>query len=660
MKKLIITIFSLLALSASVNSQTSTLVIDASDLRTKINKNIYGQFSEHLGNCIYGGIWVGKNSEIPNTNGIRNDVVKALKRIKVPVLRWPGGCFADEYHWKDGIGPRDSRPAMVNTNWGSVTEDNSFGTHEFLELCRQVGCDPYFTGNIGSGTVQELSQWVEYVNSDNVSPMTELRKKNGQEKSWGVKYWGIGNENWGCGGNMRPEFYADQARRYGTYMRDYGKNKVFKIACGPSDEDYNWTEVLMKGAAGFMNGLSLHHYSFNDGKIAADFDESGWFDILKKTLKMEELITKHSAILDKYDPNKRVALVVDEWGTWYGVEPGTNPGFLYQQNTMRDAITAACNLNIFSNHCDRVRMANIAQMVNVLQAMILTKDEKMVLTPTYYVFDMFKVHQNALWVKTTIDSPNYVFGEQKLPAVNCSASIDDHGKLHITLCNIDPKSQQRIFCSLKKFNAKAVSGQILTATEMSAHNSFSAPVAVVPQQYSGAHLKNNILEINLPPMSVVVLELEGTYELSPSLELKTPEPGIQYEYYEGKWSNIPYFDSLTVKRSGVIEQFVIPENNSGENFAVRYVGYIKIPVDGLYTFYTNSDDGTNLTIDNTVIVENDGQHAPQEQSGIAVLKAGFHKIQVKFFQGPGGKVLDVDFEGPGFTKQLISSHMLYH
>jgi alpha-N-arabinofuranosidase len=613
-----------------------------------------------LGNCIYGGIWVGEKSKIPNTNGIRNDVVEALKRIKVPVLRWPGGCFADEYHWKDGIGPREKRPSMINTNWGGVTEDNSFGTQEFLELCRQIGCEPYFSGNVGSGTVQELSQWVEYVNSDNVSPMTDLRKKNGRDHSWDVKYWGIGNESWGCGGNMRPEFYADQARRYGTYMRDYGTSKVFKIACGPSDDDYGWMETIMKDAAGYINGLSLHHYSFNDGKTATDFDEKGWFDILKKTQRMEELISRHSAIMDKYDPQKRIALIVDEWGTWHGVEPGTNPGFLFQQNTMRDAITAACNLNIFNNHCDRVRMANIAQIINVLQAMILTKDDKMVLTPTYHVFDMFKVHQNALWVKTIIESQDYVLGEQKLPTVNSSASIDDSGILHISLCNIDPKSHHHVLCSLKKFAATTVSGQILTAKEMNAHNTFDNPNTVATHQFSDFTLSNKGLEVSLPPMSVVVLALEGTCELAPALDLKNPRPGIIYDYYEGSWSALPLFDSLVAQRTETIGQIVIPEKNSGENFALRFTGYIKIPKDGIYTFFTNSDDGTLLSIDRSPIVDNDGQHAPQEESGTAVLKTGFHELQVKFFQGLGGKTLDVSIEGPDMVKQIIPKGMLYH
>jgi alpha-N-arabinofuranosidase len=660
MKTFIVSLAMIVSFSVMGQVKQCTVVVDASNLRIKINKNLYGQFSEHLGNGIYGGIWVGEHSKIPNTHGLRIDVVEALKRIKVPVLRWPGGCFADEYHWKDGIGPRNQRPTMINSHWGGVTEDNSFGTHEFMDLCNKIGCEGYISGNVGSGTVQELSQWVEYMNSDNISPMTELRKKNGREKSWGVKYWGIGNENWGCGGNMRAEFYADQLRKYGTYCRDYGNNKVFKIACGPPDGDYEWTDVIMKNAGGYFSGLSLHHYSFNDGKIAADFSEEGWFDILKKTLMMDEYISKHSAVMDKYDPHKKVALIVDEWGTWYAVEPGTNPGFLFQQNTMRDAITAACNLNIFNNHAERVRMANIAQTVNVLQAMILTKEEKMILTPTYHVFDMFKVHQDAMLVTTKINSPDYVFREQKLPAVNSSASIDKNGRMHISLCNIDPKSPQRVVCELKKFKAKTASGQILTARVMNECNTFEKPNALMPKKFLDYALRDNVLEVTLPPMSVVVLEIEGECEMPSALELKNPKPGITYSYYEGAWTRLPAFDSLSPKRSDVIGQFVIPQNNAGEYFAVQYSGYIKIAAEGVYTFYVTSDDGTDLVIDDNVILDNDGLHAAVEQSGTVVLKAGFHKIEIGFFQAGGGKVVDASIEGPGVVKQVIPAGMLFH
>jgi len=364
--------------------------------------------------------------------------------------------------------------------------------------------------------------------------------------------------------------------------------------------------------------------------------------------------------MDKYDPKKKVALIVDEWGTWYGVEPGTNPGFLYQQNTMRDAITAACNLNIFNNHCDRVRMANLAQTVNVLQAVVLTDKGKMIVTPTYHVFDMFKVHQNALWIRTNIESPDYVLGNQMLPAVNSSASIDEQGKLHISLCNIDPKSRQKIVCELNKYSATKVSGQILTSKEMNAHNTFDKPNVVVPKKFSDFKTNGKGIAINLPPMSVVMLELEGKVELKPVLEIKDPKPGVRYDYYEGKWQKLPAFGQLTPKRSGTIEQFVIPTENSEEDFAVQYAGYIKIPKEGLYTFYINSDDGSDISIDKNVIADNDGCHAVQEQSGTVLLKSGFHEITVTFFQAGGGKALDASIEGPGITKQIIPSGMLFH
>ncbi len=634
-------------------------MLDASHLRYKIDKNIYGQFSEHLGHGIYGGIWVGPDSPIPNIDGIRKDVIEALRKISVPVLRWPGGCFADEYHWMDGIGPRDTRPKMINTNWGGVTEDNSFGTHEFLEFCNLIGCQPYFTGNIGSGTVKELSQWVEYVNSDNVSPMIDLRKKNGREKSWGVKYWGLGNESWGCGGNMTAEYYADQVRRYGSFVKNYGSNKVFKIACGPGDDDYNWTDTIMKDAGGYIDGLSLHHYSFANDKPAADFNEKGWFDIMKKTLYMDELITRHSAIMDKYDPGKRVALDVDEWGTWYGVEPGTNPAFLYQQNTMRDAIAAASNLNIFNSHSDRVRMANIAQMVNVLQAMILTNGNRIVLTPTYFVFELYKVHQDAMLVPAKVEPANYTFDDHTLPAINCSASIDRDGKMHISLCNIEPDSSQDVTCQLKSFDPTEISGKILTASRMNADNTFDNPNAVVPKIFSAFTRSGSSIEIKIPPMSVVVLEVEGRLESEPPIELSNPKPGLSYKYYEGSWRWLPNFSELTPKREGTIEEIKIPSESADENFAVQYNGYIKIPKDGLYTFYLNSDDGSDLYIDGNLVVSNDGTHAPEERSGYVLLTSGYHEIQAGFFQAAGGEVLDASIEGPGMTKQPIPPGILF-
>jgi alpha-L-arabinofuranosidase len=650
----------LLQFSANAQRSTCTISLDAATQESQIDRNIYGQFAEHLGRLVYGGIWVGPNSPIPNVDGIRKDVLDALKELKVPVLRWPGGCFADEYHWQDGIGPRAERPKMINTNWGGVTEDNSFGTHEFLKLCSLIGCEPYITGNVGSGTVKELSQWVEYINSDNVSPMTELRKKNGQEKAWGVKYWGVGNENWGCGGQMLPEYYADQVRRYGMYMRTYGENRVYRIACGPNADNYVWTNVLMKNAASSFDGLSLHYYSSAGKKIATDIGERDWFDIMKKTVRMEELITKHSAIMDQYDPLKRIALIVDEWGTWYKVEPGTNSGFLYQQNTIRDAVAAATNLNIFNNHCDRVKMANIAQVVNVLQAMILTDGSKMILTPTYHVFNLFKVHQDAMMVPAKLASPGYVFGRDTLEAVNCSASVDNSGTLHVSLCNIDPNAGQEVAIDLNHYTARTVSGRLLAAGTMNAHNSFENPDAVKPAEFSGFTLAGGRLKVKMPPMAVVLLTIDGKVKLDqPRIVLDTPKSGLNYKYYEISGETMPLFATLTPVSGGMIEMFEVPKNARERNFGVHYDGYIKIAQEGLYTFFTTSDDGSAIKIDGRLIVNNDGRHAAIERSGFVQLSPGFHQIELMFFQAGGDVELSASMQGPTMEKQVIPASMLF-
>ena len=492
---------------------TATLTLDASKPGAVINKNIYGQFAEHLGTCIYGGIWVGPTSPIPNTRGIRNDVIAALKQLQVPVLRWPGGCFADEYHWRDGIGPREKRPAMINTHWGGVVEDNSFGTHEFLDFCELIGADPYVCVNVGSGTVQEAMEWIEYMTSDAKSPMANLRRANGRAEPWKVKFIAVGNESWGCGGNMRPEYYADEFRRYNTFIKNYPGSHPYRVAGGSNGNDFNWTEVLMANAAKYMNGLSLHWYTLPTGNwqrkgSATEFDEAAWMSTLQHTLHMEELLTKHSAIMDKYDPQKRVGLVVDEWGTWYDPTPGTNPGFLQQQNSLRDAIVAGLNLHLFQNHAERVSMANIAQMVNVLQAMILTDQEKMVLTPTYHVFEMYRVHMGATSLPLVLSTPDYVLGAEMIPAISAAASRDPAGKIHVSLVNANPHEPITVTAKLAGVNAKGVSGRVLTAPAMDSHNTFAAPEVVKPAKFDGAKLAGDTLTINLPAKSIVVLELE--------------------------------------------------------------------------------------------------------------------------------------------------------
>ena len=510
MKKIIL-LLSSLCLCMAMQAQ-NRVVVNADQGKETISKHIYGHFSEHLGHCIYGGYWVGEDSPIPNTRGIRNDVVQALKDIQIPNLRWPGGCFADEYHWMDGIGARDQRPKMVNTHWGGVTEDNSFGTHEFLDLCEQLECEPYITGNLGSGSVEEMSKWIEYITFDGESPMSNLRKQNGREKPWKVKFWGVGNENWGCGGNMTANFYADQYRRYATYCRDYGDNQLYKIACGSGGADMNWTEVLMKNAGSQMQGISLHHYtvpnSWADKGSATQFTEADYFSTIEKTLVMENYVSRHSAIMDIYDPIKRVGLIVDEWGTWFNVEPGTNPGFLFQQNSLRDAIVAGINLNIFNRHADRVKMANIAQTINVLQAVILTDNEKMVLTPTYWVYYLYKVHQDATLLPVSVTGSKYELNGRRIDAVDVSASKDAAGKIHITLVNIDPNKPQSVDTELRGVTAKKVSGKILTAAKINDYNSFEKPNTVGVKDFKDAKLSGGKLTVNLPAKSVVMLEIE--------------------------------------------------------------------------------------------------------------------------------------------------------
>lgn len=480
-----------------------------------INRNIYGHFSEHLGRCIYEGIWVGEDSGIPNIKGYRTDVVEALKKLKVPVLRWPGGCFADEYHWMDGIGPKEKRPCMINTHWGGVVENNHFGTAEFFEFCEIIGTEPYICGNLGSGTVKEMQQWVEYMTFDGKSPMADLRRSNGREEPWRLKYFGIGNENWGCGGNMRPEYYADLYKRYSTYVRNFGDNTIYKIACGPSGDDYRWTDVLMKEAGHLLHGISLHYYTLPSGSwttpskgSATEFDEWEWFKTLKQTLYMEELVKKHSTVMDRHDPEKKVGLIVDEWGSWYDVEPGTNPGFLYQQNTLRDALIAGINLNIFNNHCDRVQMSNIAQIVNVLQAIILTEGDRMLLTPTYHIYDMYKVHQDAQLLSVDLENTEYVCNGEKIPGISVSSSMDNEGKIHVSICNLNPSQDTGVDIDIRGITVRNISGKVLTAGEINAMNTFNDNNRVKVDSFKNAQLKSNHVVCKIPSKSVVVLEIE--------------------------------------------------------------------------------------------------------------------------------------------------------
>lgn len=491
----------------------NTLTIHVDQGKDTIAPEIYGHFAEHLGRCVYEGFWVGEDSDIPNVRGIRTDVVEALKKLNIPVLRWPGGCFADEYHWKEGIGPRDKRPKMVNTHWGMVTETNAFGTHEFLDLCEMLGCEAYIAGNVGSGTVEEMQDWVEYMTFDGDSEMANLRRANGRDKPWKIKYFGVGNENWGCGGNMTPEYYSDVYRRYATYVRNYPGNRITKVASGPGGTDFNWIEVILKNIGTRMNAYGQHYYVRGTGDwthkgSATNFDEKEWFVLMKNTLGIEDVIRRNKEILKIYDPRGRIDLYVDEWGTWWDEEPGTKGGFLYQQNTLRDAVSAGIFLNSFNNNCDRVKMCNIAQINNVLQAMILTRGKEMIVTPTYYVFEMYKVHQGATMLPSDLTCNTYQMNGDKLPALDVSASKDKNGVIHITLCNLDPDAPAELECTLDGAEAKTVTGRVLTAEAMNTHNTFENPNAIDPAVLKNIDVKKNTIKATLPAKSVAVLEVK--------------------------------------------------------------------------------------------------------------------------------------------------------
>jgi alpha-L-arabinofuranosidase len=505
----------------STAPQKIEVSVDVSKPGAKIDRNIFGQFAEHLGHGIYEGVWVGPDSKIPNTRGIRNDVVAALKAIKVPNVRWPGGCFADEYHWRKGIGP--TRAVTLNSNWGGVTEPNSFGTHEFMDFLDQIGSEAYLSVNLGSGTPQEAAEWLEYLTTPQATTLQKERTANGHPAPFKIPYLGIGNESWDCGGNMTPDYYIGQLKIYSRFVRNFNpaqqqQQQMLKIAVGPGGDEprfTEWTEAVMKAWAAHqwswdMNGLSMHNYTvvrWPPAFKSTGFGDSEYAQILKSTLDMNGLINKYSAIMDKYDSQKKIALVVDEWGAWYAPLPGSNPGFLVQQNSQRDAILAALNLNIFARHADRVRMANIAQMINVLQSMVMTDKEKMVLTPTYYVFKMYVPFQDATFLPVTFNAGSYTQGDITLPRVDAIAAKDATGKLWLELTNVDPNQPVDVELSLSGIAARSVSGETLTAPKVDSVNTFDAPNAVMPKPIS-AKVQAGKLVLTLEPKSVTVVSIE--------------------------------------------------------------------------------------------------------------------------------------------------------
>ncbi len=500
----------------------TTVTIHADRPGAVINKDVYGQFSEMLGTGIYGGIYVGEKSPIPNTRGFRNDVIAALKELKVPIVRWPGGCYADEYHWRDGIGPK--RTTRLNTNWGDVPDPNTFGTHEFFDFVDLIGADAYINANVGTGSPKEAAQWLEYMTGDQDTTLVSERKANGRDKPWKVAVYAMGNETWGCGGNMRPQYYADLYNQYATFMKTSQNPKPVMLASGDRDGSAtDFTSVLMQNRRAPMDAISMHYYTilgpkWEDKDTATGFSEAGWINTLANTLKMDGYISKHDAIMTaaekQYDlqhpgsPHKKIALYIDEWGTWYKPEPGTNPGFLQQQNTLRDAIVAAANFNIFHKYASRVQMTSIAQTVNVLQAMILTDGPKMILTPTYHVFHMYIPFQDATDLPIDIKTGTYKYGKWSVPQVSASAARTKGGAIVIGLANLDPHKPARVAAIIAGAREGQVTGQVLTADAMDAHNTFDNPDAVHPVAFNGAKLAGSRLTATLPPMSVVVLTLQ--------------------------------------------------------------------------------------------------------------------------------------------------------
>jgi alpha-N-arabinofuranosidase len=491
-------------------------VIDARCRGAQIDRHIYGHFSEHLGRCIYDGYWVGKDSIIPNTRGIRNDIVEAMKAIKAPNIRWPGGCFADDYHWMDGIGPKSERRPMVNVHWGGILENNHFGTHEFMDLCEQIGCEAYICGNVGSGTVREMRDWVEYLTDNGESPMAQLRRKNGRDKAWGINFFGVGNENWGCGGNMTSEQYAGEFRKYATYIKNYASMgetnwwetpPIIKIAGGENAERYEWTETLMKSVRShILNGLSIHCY-VKPGKESSgtQFSEKSWYETAINTFKKEELFKRNISIMDYYDPAKSVMLAVDEWGIWVDNEQGTPLGFLFQQNTMRSALCAALMLHIFHKYSERIRLANLVQTVNVLQAIILTNGAKMIKTPTYHVFDLFKGHQNGFFIPITwVKTPKTIEGGLK--QIDISASTHDD-KIVITLVNLSVKEKADVSLDFAGEKILSAHGRFIDG-EVTDHNTFDTPDKIAVKELPGIILDGNGLSAQLPPCAIASIDVD--------------------------------------------------------------------------------------------------------------------------------------------------------
>lgn len=512
-------LISILPIASNAEPIVANATLKPAENSPIISKYMYGQFSEHLGRGIYDGVWVGEKSSIPNVRGIRTDVVNALKDLKVPVIRWPGGCFADEYLWRDGIGPRDKRPSRRNNWWGGTPETNEFGSHEYFDFLEQVGAASYLSVNVGSSNPTDMREWKEYLSSDGTDTLANERRANGRDKPYVLNFIGIGNESWGCGGEMTAEYYANEYKRFSAF---YHKAKPpahiskdeyeVRVASGSNSYDTNWTDVVMKIAGRHMDAISLHYYTLPTGKwdkkgAATNFDKQAWYDTFYQTLKMDDIVSKHVAVMDKHDPKKRIGLYIDEWGTWYDVEKDTNPGHLYQLNTLRDGVVAAANFNIFHKYADRVKMTNIAQTINVLQAMILTKEDKIALTPTYYAFKMYIPFQDAQFIPVEYTAPEIKSGDKTIPAFNVTAAKAKDGKTYIGIANMSTDDSINLTFNLGDAKFKNVTGEVLTSQKLDDYNDFGKAPIVAPVKFNGGKIKNGVLTLNVPSKSVVVVSV---------------------------------------------------------------------------------------------------------------------------------------------------------
>jgi alpha-N-arabinofuranosidase len=474
----------------------ATITIHLNEPIARIAPNLYGHFAEHLGSCVHEGIWVGPESAIPNTAGIRTDVLTALRRLNIPLLRWPGGCFADDYHWEDGVGPQGDRPRRVNLWWGQQIETNGFGTHEFLTLCRLLNAEPYLAGNLGSGSVREMRDWVEYCNYPGDSTLARRRAANGSPLPFNVKYWGVGNEAWGCGGNQDPDDYAGHYRRYATYLRDFERSPLYLIACGPDGNRPEWTRrffTKLFSSSPFsthchtrIHALAAHYYCGTAG-TATEYTTQQWYELLAKAAGIEELILTQRKAMDEFDPDRKIDLVIDEWGTWHPPTAGTS--MLWQQNTLRDALVAAITLDTFNRHADKVAMANIAQVVNVLQAMVLTDEDRMITTPTYHVFEMYQHHQGGTSLRLEIEARevSFVAGDQRatLAGLSGSASVKN-GKL--TLSIVNPHAALPVDAAIFLAGGSMrsdIATSVLHTDDLAQCNTFEQPDAVIPHRIHG-------------------------------------------------------------------------------------------------------------------------------------------------------------------------------